>query len=330
LIALLDAVLVNGYGSKTAAGWTKPLSTTNKAAYLQNLTGANNSSGMLLYIDDTGPGAGGAREARTCGFETMSAITPTGTGQFPTAAQSTIGVGTLTIRKSTTADATARPWTIIANGQTIYLFIETGDQTIPLGAVPFFFGDFKSYKSADQYAVAIIGRATENNGTPQNEPFHMVGALSNLNIKYMGHYVARSWNGIGGSTQFGKIMDYNKIGTTPIMQYSSDNQLLIPNNGTLNFTMGRNASSIQFPGPNGVDGALWVSPLYMFHGFSYRGYLPGLWAPLHDRVMLHNDTMTLSSGNLSGKSLICQQTMAYLLGSGDIATPLIEYSDTWT
>jgi hypothetical protein len=29
------------------------------------------------------------------------------------------------IRKSNTADATARAWTIVANGQTIYLFIET-------------------------------------------------------------------------------------------------------------------------------------------------------------------------------------------------------------
>jgi hypothetical protein len=124
LIALLDAVLVNGYGALSAAGWTKSFSTTNKAAYRQNATGANNTAApMYLYVDDTGPGAGAAREARACGFETMSAITPTGTGQFPTAALSTIGVGTVVIRKSVSADAVARPWTIVANGQTIYLFM---------------------------------------------------------------------------------------------------------------------------------------------------------------------------------------------------------------
>jgi hypothetical protein len=51
----------------------------------------------------------------------------------------------LVIRKSSTADATARAWTIIANGQTIYLIIETGDKASPaLGAMVFVFGDIKS------------------------------------------------------------------------------------------------------------------------------------------------------------------------------------------
>jgi hypothetical protein len=91
LTAVLDAVLVNGFTGFTALGWTINQTTTNKRGYKQNLTGSNNSSGMLLYVDDTGPGAGAAKEARVCGFETMSAITPTGTGQFPTGAQATIG-----------------------------------------------------------------------------------------------------------------------------------------------------------------------------------------------------------------------------------------------
>jgi hypothetical protein len=106
LTAVLDAVLVNGFTGFTALGWSINQTTTNKRGYKQNLTGSNNASGMLLYVDDTGPGAGAAREARVCGFETMSAITPTGTGQFPTSAQSAVGTGQLVIRKSTTADAT--------------------------------------------------------------------------------------------------------------------------------------------------------------------------------------------------------------------------------
>jgi hypothetical protein len=55
LTALLDAVLVNGYGALTAAGWSINQTTTNKRGYKQNLTGSNNTSGMLLYVDDTGP-----------------------------------------------------------------------------------------------------------------------------------------------------------------------------------------------------------------------------------------------------------------------------------
>jgi hypothetical protein len=144
LTALLDAILVNGYGALTAAGWTigfrrRPTS----AAYLQNLTGANNPSGMLLYVDDTGPGAGGC--ARGAGVRLRDDV-----GDHPDRhravsdlGQSAIGVGTLVIRKSNTADATARAWTIVANGQSIYLFIETGDQSVPMGCGVFMFGDIK-------------------------------------------------------------------------------------------------------------------------------------------------------------------------------------------
>lgn len=35
LISVLDACLVNGYGAKPAAGWTKAFSDTNQAAYRQ-------------------------------------------------------------------------------------------------------------------------------------------------------------------------------------------------------------------------------------------------------------------------------------------------------
>jgi hypothetical protein len=65
LVALLDACLVNGYGALAAAGWTKAFTAANKGAYKQNLTGSNNASGMHLYVDDSGPGAGGVpRSAR--------------------------------------------------------------------------------------------------------------------------------------------------------------------------------------------------------------------------------------------------------------------------
>jgi hypothetical protein len=336
LTALLDAVLVNGYGALSAAGWTINQTTTNKRGYKQNLTGANNSSGMLLYVDDTGPGAGAAREARVCGFETMSAITPTGTGQFPTSGQSAIGVGTVVIRKSNTADATARAWTIIANGQTIYLFIESGDFTAPLAALAFMFGDFKSYKTSDQYAVMIIGRQGENTTAVQNEAFQQIGGAPTgamtLNNKMFGHYVARSWTGLGGSVNVGKTVDYGKVSPNPsnlILQQRTDVQTALVDTN-INFCFGRNASSAQLQTPNGPDGALWLSPVYIFHNYAIRGYMSGLWCPLQDRPLVHNDTITVASGTLNGKSMIAQQIPAFILNAIDIAIPLIEYSDTWT
>jgi hypothetical protein len=291
---------------------------------------------MLLYVDDTGPGAGGAREARACGFESMSAIAPTGTGQFPTAAQSSVGVGTVVIRKSNTADATARAWTAVANGQTLYLFIENGDITAPvLAAAPFIFGDFKSYKASDQYAVCIIGRTTENQSHAQYDPFQMVAAntsqIYNLNNSHFGHFIARHWTGVGGSQKCGKVTDMLKF--CPSLGgawggWTSDAQTTVSNGYV---SMGRAGSNpVGLPFPNGPDGSLWLSPVYLNHSFAIRGYLAGMWCPLHDRPLSHNDTFTVASGNLNGKSLLAQNIPFFLVSVSDAAQVVVETSDTWT
>src|ERR1700692_1964892 len=101
LLTVLDAVLVNGYGAVSAAAWTKPFSNASNVGCYKN--SATDGTGFCLNVNDAGPGSGGAREARMTGFETMSALS-TGTGQFPTSAQLTIGIGSVVLRKSTTAD----------------------------------------------------------------------------------------------------------------------------------------------------------------------------------------------------------------------------------
>lgn len=336
LTTLLDAILVNGYGSQTAAGWTISQTTTNKRGYLQNLTGANNPSGVLLYVDDTGPGAGGAKEARACGFETMSAITPVGTQQFPTSGQLAIGVGTVVIRKSTTADSTARVWTCIANGQTIYLFVETGDFTTPnFGALPFVFGDFFSYKSSDTYAVCIIGRTAENSGSQNCDWLISIGYFNNvigtLAVTNAGHFIDRSWTGVGGSVLCGKRIDLDKMGYgAGVGAIGGQGAGPTTANGPL-YGIGFNSNSTYFPYPNGPDGACWESPIWLNHNGAVRGYLKGLWAPLHDKPLNHADTFTVSGGNLNAKSFIAQncptQGVAGLVGIGQLH---IETSDTWT
>lgn len=82
LIGVLDAILVNGYGSKAAVGWTKAFSGTNMAAYKQS-AGSNQ---LYLRVDDTN-----ATDARVVGYETMSDVN-TGTGPFPTATQQSGGL----------------------------------------------------------------------------------------------------------------------------------------------------------------------------------------------------------------------------------------------
>lgn len=340
LIALLDACLVNGYGAKPSAGWTKAFAGVNKAAYRQNAAGANNAANpMYLYVDDTGPGAGGAREARLTGFETMSAITPTGTGQFPTAAQSSIGIGAIVVRKSTTADATARAWTLVANGQTFYLFTETGDSITPtVCTTAFAFGDFKPFKQGgDLYAVMIIGRQVENNNRAWEEHFANIGgnnAQYTMNNVMIGHYIARHWSGLGGSVRCGKTWEHGRVDSNGSSNgqngtWSSDTQtsLAQPQSGPGRFTL-----TAVMPYPDPVSGSMFVSPIYLNHNFGVRGYMPGFWAPLHDRPLGHGDTMTFASGDLNGKSVVCQYVQSPINGNsnGEAINFLVETSDTWS
>src|SRR5262245_61500636 len=143
LVDLLDACLVNGYGSKTAAGWAIAFTGTSKRAYRA-------ASGSRLYyrIQDDGPGAGTFKEARLTGYESMSDI-DTGTGPFPTSAQGVGSVAMYPVRKSAAADSTARAWVVIADARTCYVFVFTGDNAN--NQLAFGFGEFYSLVNSDAY-----------------------------------------------------------------------------------------------------------------------------------------------------------------------------------
>src|SRR5487761_2687143 len=78
LVALLDACLVNGYGTKTGAGWTIAYTGTNQRVYKMSATlGTGNS----VYVDDSATVSGStAEEAYLTGFEAPTGL-GTGTGQ---------------------------------------------------------------------------------------------------------------------------------------------------------------------------------------------------------------------------------------------------------
>lgn len=328
LTDLLDAVLVNGYGAQTAAGWTIGQTTTNKRQYTMAAGGTGNS----FFVDDTGPGAGGAREARFSGFATCTSTTPTGTGQFPTNAQSSIGWGALVIRKSTTADATARAWTCIADGHTIYFFAETGDVTNPVATYAFGFGDFFSYSGTDTSNCMIIGRNTENTqaGSIAGAPVEVLNVIAqpnttSLSNTIVGHYCASNFTNVGGSLAFGKHSDQYKMGTDLA--------------GTLvSGWLGewRNGASLlwlnNFAYPNPTDNGIYVAPFFIHHQGIVRGYLKGFWCVLQHMPLNHNDTFT-GTNNLSGKSFVIQVevsgTSAGGTGFAANSQVCIETSDTW-
>lgn len=328
LTTLLDAVLVNGYGAKSAAGWSIGQTTTNKRQYVQG----SGSTGYSLWVDDTAVTT--AKEARCSGYVTMSATTPTGTGQYPTAAQSSIGTGMLIIRKSTTADSTTRVWTIIADATVFYIFTETGDYASPVGAFSAMFGDFFTYGSSDTSNCAIIGRQIENSNAAQNNSTIYEGfpqlALPNtglLSNTLNGHYVAANFTNVGGSLACGKHTDQTKMGWN-----AGNNGMQLGYLGSWT-TGGSNTVWInQFSYPNGPDAGLYMAPVWLHHQGNVRGYLKGLWGPLQHMPLNHGDTFS-GTGNLTGKSFLVQAlvapTNASVNTAGSASQVFIETSNTW-
>lgn len=182
--ALINVLLsvVNGYGAKSGVTWTEPFSGVNKAV----LRNGNTSTHLYLAIDDSGPGAGGAKEARVRGNEVMTGIGAadlTETNPFPTAAQAANGQF---VRKSASADAVARPWVMFATSRALVLFIWNGDAT---GASMLFFGDIIDFAGNDSYSCGICGRPNENTG----------GNDSWSQFSWAGLYMARTQGGGAGA-----------------------------------------------------------------------------------------------------------------------------------
>jgi hypothetical protein len=299
LVTVLDACLVNGYGAKSAAGWTKPFSAANQGAYRMNsATGA----GHYLNVVDSAPNPtlADGREARLRGFETMSAMS-TGTGLFPTAAQFANG---LFLRKSATDDATARPWVIVADDKTVVMFVNSGDYGSAYAS--FYFGEFFSLKSsADAYRTILIARTIEQiAATPVPFPNgENLNLLSGLTAAVVGHYVPRTFSQFPQSA-----VNVGKHGNAAHSAASLTGLCLYP---------------------NPVDGGLYLAPLTVHEPLAgltaIRGRLRGLWHFCHPASAQVNDGDTFAgAGPYAGKSFLIVKP-----ASDGTSVFVIETTSTW-
>lgn len=289
LITVLDACLVNGYGSKAAAGWTKSFSGTNTATYRQG----SGSNQYYLNVNDNGPGAGTGKEARIFGSETASAVL-TGTNLFPTAAQFTNG---LFVRKSNTADATVRPWVVLADARTMYMFILTNDTANAY--YPWMFGEIYSLKSSDLGRCAITGRNTENSGSVAFEFFDI---LCSLGTNRTGHYLARDTQNNVGAILFGQAGDIT-------LGHANGGT----NVGTLTYT-------------NPADSRIYTTPARVIQttgGNHVRGRMRGYWLMCHAITNFSDGDTYAGAGDLAGK------TFLILKGTGNSGLYILETSNTW-
>lgn len=293
LIALLDACLVNGYGAKSAAGWTKPYNGTNLAAYKQG-AGSNN---MYLRVDNS---VSAVSYSRVLGYETMSDVN-TGVNGFPTNVQVP---GGLCLHVSSTTDATARPWVLIADSKRFYIWVGYNLTTVqgPSGSTTYqqthFFGDLVSYKPGDTYHCAIVANHATNPLTG-----YFSGTVSNITTGQTGHFIARPASQVGGSLNIGKFSDVTAGYGSSVM-------------GATDRTA--------YPDP--VTGGIRLGRVFCNNGAtpSTRGHFPGWWAPFNALPGNPGDTFS-GAGDLTGRTFI-------LLDSGSSynrARIALETSNTW-
>lgn len=299
LVNLLDKCLVQGYGTQAGAGWVKAFTGTNRAVFRQ---GGGNQ--FYLDVDDSASGTGVAREALARGYEVMTAV-GVGTMEFPTVAQL---AGAVVIWKSVAASAVTRTWVVVADDRTVYLFVrpDSGNPTLWVG---FAFGDIYSVQTGDAYRTMIIGRVSQNNTSfvATENLYRHVAALSTGTVQntIAGHYLARSYHGLGVAQAFGKAGDAGKSTTT----------------------FGVSGGFVSYP--NGPDGGLLLSPIFVFDGagqfnMNYRGELRGLWHFLHPGSAVANLDTFSGVGALAGKTFLVLKDFVQTNGIA-----LIETSSSW-
>lgn len=302
LTALLDAVLVDGYGvgadAKAPAGWTREFTASNVRVFRVNpVTG----SGYRLRIDDSGV-VGNARHAWARGFESMSSPDE-GVNLVPAKAVS--ADGTL-IPKSVTLGAVSRRWRIVANELFIYLFIDTAGTGI---FYPWFAGDALSYKPGDMHGFVISepGVSAWTGGTTTS-PYLLMTAgsyASSASSATGGLHVARSHSGAVGSVlcaHFGQI---------------------------LRLTYGGSGGGV-YPSPVNL-GLLYESVMFLADAYSPRGELPGAVGALQVLDMSDGAILEGIEGFEGEKILVCRfsRRMDVASASGALGCLLIRMEKGW-
>lgn len=257
LINLLDKCLVAGYGSATPAGWTKPYTGTDKAAFRNSL--AAGGSGMHLRVADDGTATGGARNALCRAYFTMSDA-DTGTVETPTVAQLASSV---VWRKSDTVDSTPRAWILIADERTFYLTIDTG--TSSNGNSAYGAGDFESFIAGEAYPFFVAGRSSQSGAgvlSSISVDSSLTGAVSYTLATPTAHgiWLARGYAGVG----------------SPVLT-----SVMCPTLPGVGYLMG-SSSAIANPSPG--SGLAFYMPAFVCGEGTIRGRLRGAYAPLNSHV----------------------------------------------
>lgn len=265
----LNAILVDGYGAKSAAGWAKAYESAGShlVAYQQG-----GGPQKYLALDDSA-----TRLSTLRGYNAMTAVA-TGTGSFP---RFSTGIA-MQCRKSVTADSTARPWICYATDTTFYLIIFGNQSTIGSfdgGDAHLGFGDMVPILDYGHNTFIIAG--SDTNTTSTTATLTRQGLSGNFDsTAYMmlsGRY--------GGADC-----------ALPLYKYANTPWVATSSGSTSNFPA--------YPDP--ATGMLNIAPFYFTNtdvlNMLILGRLPGLWCLLHPYTSFTSLDTFSGTGNLSGRT----------------------------
>lgn len=280
---MFATALANGTASGTItvkmapAGWAKPFSGTNLAAYKSTDPQAH-GGGMYLRVDDTS-----TTSARVIGYENMTAIS-TGTGPFPTNNQVS-GGGYWA--KSANANSNATTWVLAADSRMVLFFNAAGaafNSAYVQGATRGF-GDLIARRAVGDAFATVINISP--NATVSGQ-----GVQGFDNVPEAATYTPRPFSGLGSSEL-----------NAPISYTGSTTGASGVDSGGLG----------TFPSP--IDGRLLLSRRFVARTLSGananpRGDIPGLYTVPQVGLFEHfktGDTI-VGGGELTGRVLVAVNT----------------------
>jgi len=246
--------------------------------YLASYLQGAGSNGMSLRVDDTGT------MTRLVGYETMSDVN-TGTQSFPTNAQMAGGA-----YQSKSTNTTYRDWVLLADEKRFYFSSNADGSAGDVNGQGMFFGDINSYLPGDSYSTMLAAGNTSS-ANSSSKFYNLVESFGTNTA----HYMARAYTQLGGSIQCGKMVNGSK-GVATGMGYAG------------------------YPFPDPITNALHYDKVEVTEPSptsSIRGYLPGLWNPLHARPLVDGDYFEDGAGKIF---LVVTQYYGQLF---------LEISDTW-
>jgi len=273
-----------------AAGWQQLYAGTNLAALKPSVPEA---TGCVLRIDDTG-----TTNARVRAFEAMTDVS-SGVGLTPMESQV---AGGLYWPKSSSANATARPWIVIADERGFYIAVDpvgNGRYTLTYA------GDIASLKSGDAYGYLLTGNQSDQ-ANATTVPDGCCG-YSGRSARG-GAYLVRAHTAIGQSVAAQRLGAHHNGATADVYA------------GTAGYSIGTY--------PNGPNNGLMTGALEL-HALGIRGTLPGLLHPVQDcGNAFATGAIVDGTGDLAGRKLLALR-VAPPSGAQTAGTVFIDTTGPW-